>query len=296
MLDEPLQDEIDPCQPPEPCPPVSARPQILSVTDIGTWQRNPYAIYAKHILKLRKLDPLAAPIDASDRGNLIHKILETFIRECPDPLPRDALDRLLAIGSAAFAAYDEHAEVKAFWWPRFERIAAWFIAEEAKRRALGVIPFKVEASGQMAFGDFTLKGRADRVDRNADGVIAIIDYKTGSVPKKAEVEAGYEPQLPLLGLMAERGGFDGVPAGEAGAFAYWKLAGGHDDDSNKITAFNDRLDELIAEAEAGLLKLIAEFAKPDTAYQAVPKPGQAPRHDDYAHLARLAEWGRTQGE
>jgi ATP-dependent helicase/nuclease subunit B len=40
---------------PEPRPPVAARPRKLSVTTIETWIANPYAIYARHILKLEEL-------------------------------------------------------------------------------------------------------------------------------------------------------------------------------------------------------------------------------------------------
>jgi ATP-dependent helicase/nuclease subunit B len=293
MLDEPLAAEIKPCAAPEPRPPVALRPNKLSVTEISAWQRNPYAIYARHVLGLRKLDPLEAEIDAADRGNLIHKALEQFVHAHPVTLPPDALEKLLAIGRNLFTAYDEHPEVKAFWWPRFEGIATWFIAKEEERRALGTRPVKVEAAGHIALDGFTLKGRADRIDRLADGSLSITDYKTGGVPSKKEVESGIEPQLPLLALIAERGGFNGVTAAKSGELAYWKLSGGRNDDSNKETRFAETLEALVTEAESGLKNLVTTFADPATAYQAVPKPGRAPRYDDYAHLARLAEWGRT---
>jgi ATP-dependent helicase/nuclease subunit B len=45
-----------------------------------------------------------------------------------------------------------------------------------------------------------------------------------------------------------------------------------------------------------LNRLIETFAKATTPYHAVPKPQYQPRYDDYAHLARLSEWGRTGGE
>jgi ATP-dependent helicase/nuclease subunit B len=49
-------------------PPVESRPRSLSVTEIETWLRDPYAIYAKHVLGLRPLDPLDAPIGPLERG------------------------------------------------------------------------------------------------------------------------------------------------------------------------------------------------------------------------------------
>src|SRR5438874_2113553 len=54
--------------PPEPRPPVAARPRRLSVTQIETWMRDPYGIYARHILRLRALEPLDADPGAAERG------------------------------------------------------------------------------------------------------------------------------------------------------------------------------------------------------------------------------------
>ncbi len=294
LLDEPDAGTIKPCAAPEPRPPLALRPTKLSVTEIGTWQRNPYAIYAKYILGLRKLDPLEAETDAADRGNLIHQALEKFVHEYPTELPADALPQLLEIGEGLFVAYDDQPEIKAFWWPRFERIAAWFIEKETERRDLGIRPIAVEASGQMMLDEFTLKGRADRIDRVADGTLSILDYKTGGVPTRKDVLAGIEPQLPLLALMAEHGAFKDVKAASASELAYWKLGGGKNEDSNKPAVFNKDLGKLVDEAEVGLRNLVTTFTDPATAYHAVPKPSRSPRFDDYAHLARLAEWGRTE--
>jgi ATP-dependent helicase/nuclease subunit B len=219
--------------------------------------------------------------------------LESFVKAHPRHLPHDAYEQLLAIGRGLFAVYQEKPEIKAFWWPRFERIAHWFVAKETERRASGIMPLAVEAVGQMVLGDFTLKGRADRIDRMPEGALSITDYKTGGVPTKKDVESGIEPQLLLLALIAERGGFEDVKAAKAGELSYWKLGGGKSERSNDDVVFDKTLDALIREAEAGLQNLIDTFADPKTAYQAVPKPGRAPRFDDYAHLARLAEWGRT---
>src|ERR1041385_6018589 len=44
---------------PRPTPPLAARPQRLSVTEIEHWLRDPYTIYAKHILKLRPIHAVA---------------------------------------------------------------------------------------------------------------------------------------------------------------------------------------------------------------------------------------------
>ena len=73
--------------------------------------------------------------------------------------------------------------------------------------------------------------------------------------------------------------------------AYWKLSGGREAAEEKaIAAFAG---DLAGKAEKGLEDLIAAYGDAKTPYRAVPKPSLQPRYDDYAHLARLAEWGRT---
>jgi ATP-dependent helicase/nuclease subunit B len=290
MLDEPK--EPAPMAAPSPKPPVDARPRELRVTDIGTWRRNPYAIYAKYILRLRKLEPIEQEATAADRGNIIHKALEVFLRKYQDNLPADALEDLLTIGRDVFKPYEDEPQAMAFWWPRFENIATWFIEQEQERRGENIKNLQAEAEGSITLQkDFKLKGRADRVDQMPDGTLAIIDYKTGGVPKQKEVNAGLEPQLALLALIASEGGFKDIPAATAAELAYWQLSGGRT--AGKTQLVKGSIDTLMQHARQGLENLITQFANANTPYEAVPKPNLAPDYDDYAHLARLAEWGRT---
>jgi ATP-dependent helicase/nuclease subunit B len=282
---------IQPCERPQPRPPAATRPAKLSVTEIGTWQRNPYAIYARHILKLEKLEELDAALDASDRGTMIHAVLEKFVTAFPGPLPPDAEARLLEIGREIFAKEQSDPWVQAFWWANFTGIARWFVEHERERRATGTRFLYAEAKGSLTIGDFTLHGRADRIDRLADGSLSIVDYKTGSVPTKNEVKSGIEPQLPLLALIAQAGGFVDIAAAPGGALEYWVLKGGRG--GSRADAITADIPALTAHAEKGLKQLIAAFADSATPYEAVPKPRLQPRHNDYAHLSRLAEWGRT---
>jgi ATP-dependent helicase/nuclease subunit B len=293
MLDEPAGDPT-PIAPPTPRPPVEARPTKLSVTKIGTWMINPYEIYARYILRLKKLDDLAQDVDAAERGTMLHAALEDFIRAYPTRLPDDALDQLLTIGAKHFAAHDDHPQVKAIWWPRFKRVAAWFVHVERARRAGGTINLAVEAEGSVLLDGFTLNGRADRIDKLADGSLSLIDYKSGEKPRDNRVKLGLEPQLPLLALIASRGGFaqDHIPAAVAGELAYWKISGGKDGDDDAVSG---DIAGLVQDAEAGLTALIAAYADSSMPYLAAPRPGLVSRYDDYAHLARRAEWGHLTG-
>ncbi len=284
--------ESKPCARPQPRPPLEQRPTKLSVTSIATWIRNPYAIYAEHILKLKKLEELDADLDAADRGILIHQALEEFSKTYGAALPPDAEARLVAIGRRIFSRED-NPRIRAFWQTRFAESAAWFIALERQRRDAGEYPAGIEAMGNCELDGFTLYGYADRINSRQDGSLVIIDYKTGGVPTRQDVRAGIEIQLPLLALIAAAGGFKGVPQSEVSSCAYWALKGRT---YSRECAFDKELPELRTKAQKVLKGLIAAFADPDTAYEAVPIKRLQPRYNDYAHLSRLAEWGRIEEE
>jgi ATP-dependent helicase/nuclease subunit B len=290
-LDRPARRILLP--PPEPRPPVAARPRRLSVTQIETWMRDPYAIYAQKILRLAALDPIDADPGAAERGEAIHTALDAFLKEFPDALPTDAGARLLAHGIAAFGSALERPGLRAFWWPRFERIARWFIAEEQERRR-HVALIRSELSGRLVLkapaGAFTLTAKADRIDRDAAGGLVLVDYKTGAVPRTEDVQLGFSPQLPLEAAIAEAGGFDGIPPAAVTGLEYWRLSGG--DPPGEVTAPGNGDDPraLIVAALDGLADLVAGFDDPATPYRARPRPERAPRYSDYVHLARVNEW------
>jgi ATP-dependent helicase/nuclease subunit B len=286
-----------PAPPPAPRPPVASRPRRLPVTEIETWMRDPYAIYARHVLGLKPLDPLDADPGAAERGEIIHRALDSFVSSHPGALPAQPLARLIEIGRAAFGEALARPGIWAFWWPRFERIAAWFVEIEADRRAL-VSQTWTERRGRIALpgpgGTFELIAKADRIDRIEETGLVVIDYKTGRVPAKDEIALGFAPQLPLEALIAAEGGFDGVPALPVAVLNFWQLSGG--DPPGEIVAVADDPATSAEAARDGLIRLIARFDDPATPYLAQPRPGRAPRFGAYGHLARLQEWGTEGGE
>ena len=287
-------DDAGPPQPvkaPECRPPVAARPRRMSVTQVETWIRDPYAVYARHILGLRALDPIAADPGAADYGNVVHHALEKFAKNYPTDLPTEAEGILLEMGRQAFGEQLDRPGVRAFWWPRFQRITTWFLAQEAARRP-AILPLATEAKGQLTLpglaGSFTLTAIADRIDRLADGSLSIIDYKTGVVPSERELHRGEAPQLPLEAAIALAGGFLDVPAGAVSTLSYWRVSGGRE--AGEIKEIKTDGGDLAQAAQAGLVSLIAHFDDPGTAYLARPRPAIAPRFSDYDHLARIKEW------
>ncbi len=288
----------DPIGPPAPKPPVAARPRRLSVTEIERWMRDPYSIYARHILKLEALPPLEEDVSVADYGMVVHKALQTFVALHPsEALPANAYDELCALARDLFARAALRPSVMAFWWPRFQRIAAWFLQEEAARRHTLIRSF-VEVRGEIRLataGDpFTLIARADRIDLLADGTLRILDYKTGAPPRQLEVLKGYAPQLPLEAVIAAAGGFTDVPGKPVSELAFWRLHGR--DDGGDISVVKGDLAEIAATARDGLLGLIAAFDDPTTGYEARPNPEMAPVYSDYLHLARVKEWAGDEDE
>jgi ATP-dependent helicase/nuclease subunit B len=288
LIDE--ADQYRPLAPPEPRPPLSARPRSLSVTQIETWMRDPYAIYARHILGLKPLDELDADPGRAELGTIIHRTLDEFVRRFPRQLPANAESELLRIGREQFGPLLSRPGAWAFWWPRFERIARWLVAEDAAYRAR-IVESLTECEGRWTFrssgGPFTITAKADRIDRLFDGGFLLIDYKTGGIPKPATVEAGFAPQLPLEGAILRDGGF-GAISGSVAGLEYWRLSGGRPAGERCPIAENDPsalIDRVVTRVKA----LIDRFDDPDTPYLAVPSPRWAPRFSDYRHLERIAE-------
>ncbi len=288
LRDEPGQRLPSP--PVAPRPPLAARPRQLSVTQIETWIRDPYAIYARHILRLRALDELDADPGRAELGIRVHEALAEFVRRHPHALPPSAEAELIEIGRAAFGAILSRPGVWAFWWPRFVRIARWFVAEERVRRA-AIVESGSELRGTLVVpgraGPFTITAVADRIDRLATGELVLIDYKTGALPQKREIDNAIAVQLPLEGAIARDGSFDGL-SGRAAALEYWRLPGGEPAGERRPIGGDDPA-ALIERALARVTALVDRFDDPETPYLPVPVARWQPRFSDYGHLERLDE-------
>ena len=284
---------------PAPKPPLVARPQGLSITEIETLIRDPYAVYAKRVLKLEPLDPLGLAPDRSLRGSLIHAALGDFTSAWRSPFDRAAEDRLLAVGRDALAAIADFPDIHAVWSIRFAAIARWFVAWEAARDA-AVTKRHAEIEGALeiptAAGAFRLRGRADRIDQMADGSLAIYDFKTSTPQTERTVFAGLTPQMTLEAAMARAGGFAGIPAGLSVSELAWLAVGKIGRGDPYIPAASrqrkETADALADRALAMLIGLVNAFARADHAYlsRARPMMERALYLGDYDHLARVREW------
>jgi len=264
----------------------------LSASAVEYWMRDPYIIFAKYILRLKKLDDLEQEVTFADYGTIIHAVLEQFNRKYNRQFPPNAKEELLALGRAYFAENEIAAETRAFWWPHFEKTVDWLVTAENDYRP-SVREVHNEVQGRFRFeapaGPFTITAKADRVDETADGRINIIDYKTGEARSPKEVRAGYAPQLPIEALIAREGGFDGIPAKEVAALIYWQLG-------RKETRLDEEVDDILNTNLKNLRELATLFDFPDTAYISKPNPRYAPKYSDYEQLARVKEWSVVEEE
>jgi ATP-dependent helicase/nuclease subunit B len=292
-LDHP--ETVTPEPRPEPKPPLEVRPKGLSVTDIEHWLRDPYTIYAKHILHLRPLDPVDAEPGAAERGTFIHNAIGEFAQTFSKSLPADPVAELLALGRKHFAEIEDYPEARAFWWPRFERIAHWFASWEIERRA-AIATIDAEIRGEHVInlekGTFRLIGRADRIELNSDGRYTIFDYKTGSARTEPQIRAGLAPQLTLEAAILREGGFPGIPAGSAVSdIAYVLVKGGEPPGDSKFITFKEgTADSQAKRALEKLTELAKKFENEDQAYCSLVHPMWATQYGDYDHLARVLEW------
>lgn len=272
---------------PSPAPPVAARPRKMAATRIETWLRDPYSVYARYILGLKKLDPLEKPLGAAERGTLLHNILQQFVADHPDSLPADMAQKLEALARKELEKFNNDPAVWSFWWPRFRRIADWLETHEKKWR-LHAKPLLLETKGTARLsGDFTLEATPDRIDSTPDGP-AIIDYKSGGSFTKKGISDGDKPQLALEALILSKGGFPGIPPASPGLLAYWILKGGADPGDTVQELKN--LETVIEKTQAGLETLVSVFDNDKTPYYSLPNPARAPDYNDYEHLARVKEW------
>ena len=291
----------DPYPRPAPDPAPDLRDVTIKVTALDRLLGDPYQFYAQAILDLRSLDPLSADpfSDPALRGTLVHDILDQWHKARRD-------NPGLALGPFAaqhFADERVHPLFRVLWQPRL--IAALTCFEDWVRgdEAEGRVVLASEISGEMYVDGVKVMGRADRIDRQADGSLVIVDYKTGAPPSKAQVTAGYALQLGLLGLIARDGRFENIKTGEvvtgtATRFEYWSLGKarkeegfGYRETPMKEGSARTGLppEEYLPFHAAKLGEAISLFIKGRKPFIARENPDYK-GYNEYDQLMRLEEW------
>ncbi|HEX8525689.1 double-strand break repair protein AddB [Allosphingosinicella sp.] len=284
--------EHRPAERPAPTPSVADRPRRISVTDVDRLKADPFGFYARKMLGLGPLDALDADPSPAWRGSAVHKVLEAWMK-ADDCDPSRLRPRAVALLQESAA----HPLMRALWQPRLLEAIDWIAEEMAKAKAEGRRPIAAEAKGSCEIGGISLYGEADRIDRLADGRLAIVDYKTGSPPRPKAVAAGYSLQLGLLGLIAERCGFEGIE-GVPACFEYWSLARKNGRLGHVSSPVGGRtgLDaaDFTSVAERNFIGAAQAWLTGDAPFTAKLHPEHAP-YTDYDQLMRLDEWYGREG-
>lgn len=272
---------------PSPRPPVEARPRRLSVTEIKRLIRDPYAIYAKHVLKLRALDPLVQSADALLRGNVIHDLLEEFIRATLDGTASLSVDDFLRHAEIALEEQVPWPTARRLWYARLSKIAPDFIAAEITRRSRST-PEAFERRARMQLDDpaFEIVGVADRVDRDSDGSLRIFDYKTGT-PPTTDQQKQFDKQLLIEAAMAEQGDFDRIGPAPVVEAAFLGVGAAYKEVPAPIT------DERPEEVLENLRKLLSDYLDREQGFTSRRMLHKDTDIGDFDHLARFGEWDRS---
>lgn len=285
---------------PAPTPPLSARPRKLSVTQIKTLKDDPYSIYARNILRLYPKNELEEEPDHSKKGEIIHKILEIYYqeRETQPSMPFNG-NRLREIGEAQFATIKQlFPEIYNFWWQRFINLTNQLQRFEAESISqFGEIQrHHNEVNGEMnfelAYDNFKLTAKADRLDLLKDGKLHILDYKSGSSPSMRSIKNGKEPQMLLEGLIAQHGGFrikQLLKDQEISVEGLSILEAGGKEEAKLLSMTISDNPETLALIKEKLIGLINHYDHEDAAYLAYP-PATDRYEEDYTHLKRCDEW------
>lgn len=271
---------------PSPRPPTTERPKELSLTRVGLLIRDPYAIYCRYVLNLKRLDPLRHEPDAALRGQILHKILERFVRQRPaGETVLAAKDRLMQTARRTLDEMVPWPAARALWLARLARATDFFLSIDGRD---GGTPVILERAGVVAVAphDFRLTGTPDRIDRLPDGRLHILDYKTGSPPTQA-MQKAFDKQLLLAAAMAERDGFPEIKAAEVARITYVGLGSSPKIEETEINP------EVTAEVWEGLKALVAHYAQDAAGYTARRAVQKERFAGDYDHLSRFGEWDTT---
>lgn len=269
----------------------------ISVTQVETLIRDPYALYAARVLGLRVLDPVGKDAGHSERGTAIHRAIERFGEgDCADTLLQYLDEELQAHGTPPERRAAEAERLR----PSVDAFIAWL----DKRRGAVAAAF-YECKGVIEVAGVELSGVADRIEIAPDGQGAILDYKTGKPPTTDQVKS-FAPQLPLEAAMLAQGAFEFVDPGtgekrpitkaQTRELVYWWFGGA---DPAPQTLKLTPMDEA-ATALANLQALLTRYQSENLAFLCKPRVQFIKSHSgriytDYDHLARRKEWADADG-
>ena len=198
-----------PPAPPRPSAP-GLLPQRLSASGYNSFVACPYQFFATRMLGLAGLDEFSDMPEKRDYGDWLHQVLHAYhsallagavaaeqrlslLQQCSEQVFGEALAR----NTAAIAFY-------ARWQKALPAYLAWANEREAQGWQFVLGEGRFERTLDWGGGSITLHGRIDRIDCNADGERAVLDYKTRDAASlRAKLKDGEDHQLAFYGLLSD---------------------------------------------------------------------------------------------
>jgi len=239
---------------------------IWSSSRLESYGTCPFFFLSASALKLDPRDPPEPGYDAAQLGLVLHAVLEEVYPAVEDPTDTAAV--LRALPEVAEAAFAEAPETFGF-----RPTALWALEQQ---ELLEILRVTIEALGEasqgwrpyayeqvfglqgkpdlrieLEGGDVRVRGVIDRVDRNAEGEVRIIDYKTGgSHLSKNDLISGRRLQLAIYAMGAR----DALGLGEPVEGIYWTIRGAKAG-ALKLSSFRAFTDEGVYEGPEGAMEL-----------------------------------------
>ena len=277
---------------PQPSIPAAAIPSRMSASAHQRLIDCPYKYFASDGVGLKPPDEIREELQKSDYGERVHLILNAFhsqVKNLPRPFTSrlsesnrdEAIEHLTALSTAVFKQDMEDNTLHRSWLHRWKQHIPAYVDWQIKQERLWTInKTEQQCETRLDGGSLMLYGRLDRIDVENDHKTkqSIIDYKTGSMARQADVDNGEDVQLATYALLTR----------DIGSVLYLSL-----DESNgavkaKASLECENLDSLTHDVRDRLLKTI------DLMQQGQALPAWGDEHTcsycDFVGLCRKKVW------
>ena len=184
------------------------RPQKLSASGYNSLVACPYQFFATRMLGLSGLDELSDMPEKRDYGDWLHQILAIFHTRLHEVAQAERAGLLQEITDQVFnLALDKSASALGYyarWQKAMPAYLEWLSEREAQGWHFVLGEEKFEKVLRWDDGEIILHGRVDRMDENASGERAVLDYKsTNQIALREKLKQGEDHQLPFYGLLSD---------------------------------------------------------------------------------------------
>ncbi|QEK39443.1 PD-(D/E)XK nuclease family protein [Candidatus Sneabacter namystus] len=257
--------------------------------------KEPYRYYANKALNLKSKNRFKNNLQMVDFGLFLHGILENYTKTYSYPMSiHESEARFIKIAEKLMSRISSKQNV--LWMHKVRAVAKEFIIFDERRRKEAVYTF-AEEYGVTRINlcekfSISVSSIVDRLELLKDGRLAIVDYKTGSIPSVKDVQQGIVPQLIVSAVIAQHSGFSCLKkinfSMSANCFplslSYVKLCSS----SPYWRTTNTSLDLLALKKHfTGLKALLSFFYKEkDKPLFFLPFGGTSLYEDEYRHLSR----------